>query len=82
VSVKVLSPIARVAERGLTELFAATIQVTIDPEVVIDSQAGLPATAQVTYEVGVDVTMIFPEAPAAWTEADSGLRETVPAVPA
>jgi hypothetical protein len=46
-SVNVLSPMVTLADRALTELFAAAFQLIVLPEVERVSQVGLPETVQV-----------------------------------
>jgi len=45
-SVKDLSPMVRAADRAVTELFDCAVQLTVEPDMETESQAGLPVTVQ------------------------------------
>jgi hypothetical protein len=75
VRVKVLSPMVRMAERGATRFWGA-VQLMVLFVVETVSQAGAPVTVQVVKSVGVGVTVMEPDAPAAGAVAAVGLRVT------
>ena len=82
VSVNVWLLMVRVAVRALTELMAATVQLTVLPEVVRVSHAGAPVTDQEVKSDGVGVTAKLPVPPVGAAAAEAALSATEPTAPA